>query len=207
MTLAQDERAELVSTLTAVGESAPTLCGDWTAKDLAAHLVVRERRLDAAPGILLPFLSGYTEKVQGRVSVRPYDELVAAVADGPPLWSPFKILDPLINVGEMFVHNEDLRRAHDDWSPRVLSEEMQNRLWAMVGILGRLAYRRSPVGVVLATGDGRSVTVKKSAGRRVVLTGRPSELLLHAFGRSAVELDASGDPADVDAVEALDRSF
>lgn len=207
MTLAQHERAELVSTLTAVGESAPTLCGDWTAKDLAAHLVVRERRLDAAPGILLPFLSGYTEKVQSNVAARPYRDLVAEVASGPPLWSPFKVLDPLINVGEMFVHHEDLRRAKPEWAPRMLSVDLQNKLWSIAGLVGRLAYRASPVGVDLETPDGRTTTVKKAGGRRVVLTGAPSELLLHAFGRDAVVLDFSGDPADVAAVQGLNRSF
>ncbi|WP_338892731.1 TIGR03085 family metal-binding protein [Rhodococcus sovatensis] len=207
MTLAQDERAQLVLTLTAVGETAPTLCGDWTAKDLAAHLVVRERRLDAAPGILLPLLAGYTEKVQNAVATTPYDELVAAIAGGPPIWSPFKLLDPLINVGEMFVHHEDLRRARPEWSSRVLSVEMENRLWSIAGMIGRRAYRGSPVGVVLQTPDGRTTTVRKAGVRQVVLAGKPSELLLHAFGRSAVDLDPSGDPDGVDAVQSLDRSF
>lgn len=50
----------------AAGPDAPTLCEGWTARDLAAHLVVRERRLDAAPGILVPQLAGYTAKVQNR---------------------------------------------------------------------------------------------------------------------------------------------
>lgn len=207
MSLAQDERAELVLTLTAVGESAPTLCGDWTARDLAAHLVVRERRLDAAPGILLPFLSGYTDKVQEQVAARPFADLVDDIRSGPPLWSPFKLIDPLINVGEMFVHHEDLRRAGEDWSPRMLSVDLQNRLWSTVGLIGRLAYRKSPVGIDLVTPDGRTASVKKGGGRRVVLTGRPSELLLHAFGRDAVEIDFAGETADVDAVQALDRSF
>nr|WP_296770351.1 TIGR03085 family metal-binding protein [Rhodococcus sp. (in: high G+C Gram-positive bacteria)] len=207
MSLAQDERAELVLTLTAVGESAPTLCGDWTARDLAAHLVVRERRVDAAPGILLPFLSGYTDKIQEQVAARPFADLVDDIRSGPPLWSPFKLLDPLINVGEMFVHHEDLRRAGEGWSPRMLSVDLQNRLWSTVGLIGRLAYRQSPVGVDLVTPDGRTASVKKGGGRRVVLTGRPSELLLHAFGRDAVEIDFAGEADDVDAVQALDRSF
>ncbi|MDJ0391800.1 TIGR03085 family metal-binding protein [Rhodococcus sp. G-MC3] len=207
MSLAQDERAELVLTLTAVGESAPTLCGNWTARDLAAHLVVRERRLDAAPGILLPFLSSYTNKVQERVAQRPFADLVDDVRSGPPLWSPLKIVDPLINVGEMFVHHEDLRRAGPEWSPRMVSMDLQNRLWFLAGLIGRRAYRASPVGVDLLTLDGRTASVKRGRGKHVVLTGRPSELLLYAFGRSAVEIDFEGEPGDVDAVQALDRSF
>ncbi|OAK52826.1 TIGR03085 family metal-binding protein [Rhodococcoides kyotonense] len=206
MSLAQHERAELVSTLTAVGESAPTLCGEWTARDLAAHLVVRERRLDAAPGILVPFLAGYTERVQKGVARQPFPELVAAVASGPPVWSPFKVLDPVINVGEMFVHHEDLRRARPGWEPRVLSEAMENKLWSIASKIGRLAYRGAGVGVILRTPDGRTATVSKG-DRSVVLIGLPSELLLDAFGRSEVVIEADGDAADVDAVRKLDRSF
>ncbi|MCC8926273.1 MULTISPECIES: TIGR03085 family metal-binding protein [Nocardiaceae] len=207
MSLAQDERAELVRTMTAVGEDAPTLCGDWTARDLAAHLVVRERRLDAAPGIVLPFLSGYTEKVQAGAAAKPFDDLVAAIRTGPPLWSPFKLLDPVINVGEMFVHHEDLRRAGPDWTQRTLSASLQNRLWTIAGLIGRRAYSASPVGVVFRSKDGRTKTVKKASGRHVVLTGEPSELLLHAFGRSAVVIEFEGTEADIAAVQGLDRSF
>ena len=49
--LAESERALFADLLAEVGPDAPTLCGDWTTRDLAAHLVVRERRLDATPGI------------------------------------------------------------------------------------------------------------------------------------------------------------
>lgn len=207
MSLAQDERAELVSTMTAVGESAPTLCGDWNAHDLAAHLVVRERRLDASPGILLPFLAGYTEKVQNRAARRPFADLVADIRSGPPVWSPFKLIDSVVNVGEMFVHHEDLRRAQPNWSPRSLSREMQDKLWSTAGLIGRVAYRGSPVGVELRASDGRSVTVKKAGQRQVVVKGSPAELLLLAFGRDAVQVEYEGEPADVDAVKSLDRSF
>jgi uncharacterized protein (TIGR03085 family) len=206
VSLAQNERAELVSTLTAVGESAPTLCGEWTARDLAAHLVVRERRLDAAPGIVLPFLAGYTERVQNGVAQQPFPELVGAVASGPPIWSPFKLLDPVINVGEMFVHHEDLRRAQPGWEPRALSTALENKLWSTASMIGRLAYRGAGVGVTLRTPDGRTATVTKG-GRSVVLSGTPSELLMHAFGRSEVVVEADGDAAAVRAVENLDRSF
>ncbi|HEY4794287.1 MAG TPA: maleylpyruvate isomerase N-terminal domain-containing protein, partial [Mycobacterium sp.] len=54
MTAAQRERSALVSTFRLVGPDAPTLCAGWKTRDLAAHLVVRERRLDATPGISLP---------------------------------------------------------------------------------------------------------------------------------------------------------
>ena len=76
MTAAQRERAALVQTLRAVGPDAPTLCEGWTTRDLAAHLVVRERRLDATLGIMVPFLAGYTEKVQDKVArSKSWDDL------------------------------------------------------------------------------------------------------------------------------------
>ena len=65
MSLAQSERAELAATLRTVGPDAPTMCGDWDARDLAAHLVIRERRPDAALGIVFSNDAGTTEKVSG----------------------------------------------------------------------------------------------------------------------------------------------
>src|SRR5689334_25256461 len=101
MTAAQRERHALVDTMRAVGPDAPTLCGDWTARDLAAHLVIRERRLDAAPGILIPKFAGYTERVQDQVAAEnDWNVLLDKVASGPPTLSPFKLLDPLVNVSE-----------------------------------------------------------------------------------------------------------
>ena len=58
----------VVATMRASGPDAPTLCEGWTTRDLAAHLVIRERRLDATPGILVPQLAGYTAKVQEQVT-------------------------------------------------------------------------------------------------------------------------------------------
>jgi uncharacterized protein (TIGR03083 family) len=46
-TLARAERAALCDLFDEVGPDAPTLCAGWTTRDLAAHLVIRERRADA----------------------------------------------------------------------------------------------------------------------------------------------------------------
>ncbi|MGB3771802.1 MAG: TIGR03085 family metal-binding protein [Rhodococcus sp. (in: high G+C Gram-positive bacteria)] len=209
MSLAHDERLELAETMAQVGPDAPTLCGDWTVRDLAAHLVVRERRLDAAPGIFLPPLSGYTKRVQDRVAAGEWVSLVDDVRTGPPIWSPYKLLDAQINLGEMFVHHEDVRRADGSApSPRDLGAEMESALWGVLGLVGRLAYREAPVTVVQETPDGRTRRLgKKSASRSVALRGEPSELLLHAFGRDAVVLEFDGDEGDIAAVKGLDRGF
>src|SRR6478736_2568304 len=84
MSVAQRERAALVETLRSVGPDAPTLCGGWTTRDLTAHLVLREYRLDAAPGITVPALAGYTATVQQQITESTdWDALLAKSAAGP----------------------------------------------------------------------------------------------------------------------------
>ncbi len=86
MSIAQQERAALVETILAAGPEAPTLCEGWTTRDLAAHLVIREYRLDAAPGILIPFFADHTEKVQNQVAQQTeWEELVGKIASGSSL--------------------------------------------------------------------------------------------------------------------------
>ncbi|MFD0000301.1 TIGR03085 family metal-binding protein [Nocardia sp. NPDC127526] len=204
MTLAQRERQALVRTMAEVGPDAPTLCGEWTTRDLAAHLIVRERRPDAAPGIMLKPFARHLENVQRAVARRPFEQLLDEVRGGPPWY--LRPVDGLMNLTEMFVHHEDVRRGSPGWEPRQLAAADEDRLWKVLGGLARMAYRKSPVTVALATPDGRRVIAHTKGDRTVVLAGPPSELLLHAFGRNAVRLETTGDPDDVRAVHALDRS-
>ncbi|MDH6242680.1 TIGR03085 family metal-binding protein [Mycobacterium sp. OTB74] len=200
MTVAARERAALVETLRSVGPDAPTLCAGWTARDLAAHLVVRERRLDAAPGILVPQLAGYTAKVQAQVtSSTQWQELVDTVAAGPPLYSPFKLLDPLINVGEMFIHNEDVRRAQSNWEPRVLDDETVSALARQVSNMARMTMRKPPAQVVLATTSGKMLATV-GHGTPVTVSGDPGELLLFAAGREPARVSFTGDDGAVNDV-------
>ena len=55
---------QLADLLLQLGPDAPTLCAGWTTRDLAAHLVVRERRPDAMVGVLIPPLAGHAEHVR-----------------------------------------------------------------------------------------------------------------------------------------------
>jgi hypothetical protein len=48
------ERAQLADLLGELGPGAPTLLAPWTTRDLAAHLVLRERDPLAGPGLVLP---------------------------------------------------------------------------------------------------------------------------------------------------------
>ncbi|MGV0853158.1 TIGR03085 family metal-binding protein [Mycolicibacterium phlei] len=195
MTAAQRERAALVQTLREVGPGAPTLCGDWTTRDLAAHLVVRERRLDAAPGIMVPALAGYTDRVQRRTAQgSDYEELLDKVASGPPLYSPFKLLDPVANMGEMFIHHEDVRRAQPDWEPRPLDDQTVAALGRSLPFLARLTLAKAPARLVLRTPQGR-VLATVGRGPEVTITGEAQEIVLFVSGRDQVRLEFGG-PAD-----------
>ena len=69
----------------------------------------------------MPFLADYTAKVQGKIArSTTWETLIGLVASGPPIYSPFKLLDAVANLGEMFIHHEDVRRAVDGWQPRAL---------------------------------------------------------------------------------------
>jgi uncharacterized protein (TIGR03085 family) len=206
MTVAQRERAALVDTFRSVGPDAPTLCEGWATRDLAAHLVVRERRPDATLGIAIPPLAGYTASVQQRVAESTdWDDLVDMVASGPPIFSPFKLLDPVVNPGEMFVHHEDVRRAGPGWVPRPLDSQTVSALERPLRMIGRLTLAKSPVRVALRTPEGK-VLVTAGSGPPVVVTGDVGELLLFAFGRDAVVLDFEGDDDAVAKLKATKRS-
>ena len=48
------ERAQLADLLGELGPEAPTLLVPWTTRDLAAHLILRERDHLAGPGLSCP---------------------------------------------------------------------------------------------------------------------------------------------------------
>jgi uncharacterized protein (TIGR03085 family) len=168
--------------LAAVGPDAPTLCEGWTTRDLAAHLVVRGNRPDAAGGILIPALAGRTRRVQASVAARPWETLVARVRRRPAMFvGP---LDEAANRTEYFVHHEDVRRAQPGWEPRTLQPAFASALWSSVRTRSRLVLRRTRAAVtVIAPGHG-SVTAGRG-GPAVTLSGEPGELLIFLFGRQA----------------------
>ena len=207
MTAAQRERSALVETMRSVGPGAPTLCGDWTTRDLAAHLVVREGRLDATPGIAIPFFAGYTDKVQRQVAASAeWDELLDKIASGPPIFSPFKILDPVANMGEMFIHHEDVRRAQPGWEPRPLDDATVKALGRGLPIMARLTLAKAPARVSLRTPEGKTLATV-GRGPELTVTGEPQEVLLFISGRDAVRLEFDGDAVLVDAVRASRRGL
>lgn len=203
--VAQRERAGLCEELTRLGPDAPTLCEGWTTADLAAHLVAREHRPDHAPGLFVKALAGHTDRVRLAIKRRPYDQVVAAVRQGPPGPLRLPAVDGLVNTVEMFVHHEDVRRAQPDWEPRDLDEETQSALWGALLRSARMIVRKVPTGLVLlrTTGDGEGVesAVLKRSEPRVMVRGTPAELCLFLSGRGSVaRVDFSG---DLDAIAKL----
>ncbi len=211
MSITADERAEMCDLLDAVGPDAPTLLDGWDAADLLAHLLVRERRPDAALGILIPFLAGRTAKVMAKIRAStPYPAMVETFRSGPPLWSLYAIpvLGDRANLVEFHVHTDDVRRAQPDWEPPTFSEEREDALWSSLRLMGRLLYRKSPVGVVLRSAGRGDKRVAKGPSS-VTVVGLPSEIVLHAFGRSpdVVRVIVQGDADSVAALASSPRGL
>lgn len=225
---AQLERQALCDLFLEVGPDAPTLCEGWRTADLAAHLVLRERRPDAAVGIVVPALAQRTERVQRRIrDSTGWPELVRRVRGGPPvLLRPF---DEVANTVEYFIHHEDVRRAGRGGQaevrsaggpaakgaeepragepgadgPRSLDPSFERALWGRLRAMSKLMLRRSPAGLVLeAPGYGRHIA--KRGVTEVTVSGAPGELLLWASGRKAAAAVTLSGPAE--AVEAVERA-
>lgn len=200
---AQRERSELCDLFLDVGPDAPTLSGDWTTRDLAAHLVVRERRPDAAIGIVISQAAGYTDNVQQGVAEGDWPELVETVRSGPPVWSPMRIsaVDKAANTIEFFVHHEDVRRAGDSWEPRALDADLTEALRSMLVKMAKRLVKSSEVGIVLEPDDGASPIVAKDIEPSVTVRGSIGELVLFVYGRQDhSEVELFGDDESVEAV-------
>lgn len=201
-THAKRERLLLADLLENAGPDAPTLCEGWTTRDLAAHLVVRERRADAAGGLVIKPLAQRLTRVQAEFAAKPYEELVQLFRTGPPRMSPFamKQLDEAANTVEFYVHAEDVRRAQPDWTPREIDPVFADALWSRTERVARVFGRKSPVGLVLRRPDGRTAVAHR--GVPVVTgTGEPGELALFLYGRQKVaRVELDGDKEAVAAV-------
>ncbi len=204
---AQRERSALCDLFLEVGPDAPTLCGDWTTRDLAAHIVMRERRPDGAAGVMISKLRGHADKVQASIAANEWTELVDTVRSGPPVWSPTRLsaVDSLVNTVEFFVHHEDVRRAGDGWTPRDLDADLEAALLKMMSRMAKLLTRSSSIGVVLEpTGGGDAdlgPIIANKALPSVTVRGAVGELLLFVFGRQAhSNVELLGNDDDIETV-------
>ena len=77
------------------------------------------------------------------------------------------------NVGENWIHHEDVRRLRNGQGPRPSDPELDDILWGSLALAAVLARRKlEGAGLVLKAADGRERTVKM-AELLVTLRGQP----------------------------------
>jgi uncharacterized protein (TIGR03085 family) len=202
------ERLALCDLLEELGADVPTLLEGWSAKDLAAHLVLRERDPLAGPCLVLPGpFQRFAERRRARLAKqREFHWLVARIRSGPPP-GLFRIgwVRSHPNLNEFFVHHEDVRRANGLGPRDSLTPALEAALWRNVRQGSRYLSRRlRELGLELKwSGTDEEMTVRR-AERTVRLSGPPGELLLYLFGRkSAARVEVTG---SAEAVATLHRT-
>ncbi len=187
MTAARAERLALCDLFERVGPDAPTLCGDWRTRDLAAHLILRERRPDLAAGIIVPALAGRTGSAQESLARSAWPTLIHQVRTGPPFWHPTRLssLDAAVNTMEFVIHHEDVLRGDGEpGARRDVPQSVAQATWEALGRMAPLFLRKAGVAVDLKA-PGRKI-IRGGRGPGVVVTGQPVDLALLVYGRQQV---------------------
>jgi uncharacterized protein (TIGR03085 family) len=183
------ERLALCDLFEQLGADVPTLLDGWSAKDLAAHIVLRERDPIAGPCLVLPGLfQRFAERRRVKLAEQTeFEWLVARIRSGPPP-GLFRIgwVRSFPNLNEFFVHHEDVRRANGLGPRDSLTPALEAALWRNVRQGSRYLSRRlREVGLEIGwAGTDEQITVRR-AERTARLSGPPGELLLYLFGRQA----------------------
>jgi len=198
-----EERAQLSDLLDELGPEAPTLLVPWTTRDLAAHLVLRERDYLAGPGLVLPGAWGrLAERRRRALALRDFTWLIATLRSGPPPGF-FRIgwVRRLPSLNEFFVHHEDVRRANGR-GPRASERAMDEALWRNVtSAPWFLARRLRGAGLELQWAGTAEVVRARRGEPAARIAGPPGELLLYLFGRQgAAQVEVSGPASAVEAV-------
>jgi uncharacterized protein (TIGR03085 family) len=200
------EREQLCDLLNELGPHALTLIHPWTTHDIAAHLVLREHDLLAAPGLVIPGAwARFAERRRLALKQTDFADLVETIRSGPP--RGFFRLGPVRrfpNLNEFFVHHEDVRRANG-LGPRTNLPAQDAALFRNVARAPWILSRRlRGAGLELAWAGTDNVVRARRGQPTARLRGLPGELLLFLFGRrDAADVEISGSP---EAVEALRRT-
>jgi uncharacterized protein (TIGR03085 family) len=184
---ARVERAALADLLVSVGPDEPTLCEGWLTRDLAAHLVIRDRRPDAAAGIMIKGLARRTARIQNHTAAtRTFEQLVDELRKPPAMsLAGFGPTDRATNTSEFFVHHEDVRRAQPTWEPRPLDPGLGRALYGQAKLGAKMRLRRFPATITIIS-PGYGEPIKTGAGGPgLSITGDPGELTLLLSGRQS----------------------
>ncbi|MDO9455091.1 TIGR03085 family metal-binding protein [Nocardioides sp.] len=204
-TLARRERRDLCDLALDLGPDVPTLCGGWDARQLLAHLYVREHRPLGGLGIAVPPLSRLTDQAMERAGREEFARLVGKVRT--PGLTPFALrpVEVLANTLEYVVHHEDLRRAQAGWTPRVLDPDDLDAVWRSIRLAGRMLVRPAGVPVSIRRTDTDAVATLRGGEPSVVVSGPVVELVMFLYGRDRVTgLTFEGRDELVDRVRAAD---
>lgn len=203
-TIARREREELSDLMLEAGPDAPTLDEGWAVLDLAAHLVVREHDLWAAPGVVLggPFERA-VEMAMERRRRQGLDRLVGKIRHGPPLL--WKLAPSGAHLTEYFIHHEDVRRANGR-RPRTDQRDLDEALARLLRASASLLLRKVDAGVDLVWNGG--VIYRHGPEPRAILSGPPGEVLLYLGGRrTEARVDLEGDEQAVGELRSADLSL
>ncbi len=198
------EREQLCDLFDHLGPLAPTLLDPWTAHDLAAHLVLREHDVFAAPGLVVGGAWGqHAESRRAALKQTGFTELVATIRSGPPPGF-FSIgwVRRFPNLNEFFVHHEDMRRANG-FGPRTNPPAEETALFANLARAPWFLSRRlHGVGLDLVWAGTDKIIRARRGHPTARLHGLPGELLLFLFGRrDAADVEITGPSQAIEALQ------
>lgn len=190
VTVADDveaERAMLADTLEVVGPHASAGCGDWTAFDLAAHIVAADR----AAGTLAFCIRVLAAR---GVQFNPQPQVIAAAInrerrDGYPALlarlrqrSPRLLLTPAVAASTLFevsMHHDDLTTTHG------LAHGAPDHLALAIPPLVRYQAKQLPsTRLIIRTTHGHEWAFGPDVGgSSAVLSGRAADLIRWLAGR------------------------
>lgn len=195
--LIQSERQFTVDFLSSLGKEqwlAASLCRGWTVEDVAAHLIVRERNPLGGIGIVIPRLESLQEGAMKKPEGRGHKYIIQKLSK-----IPWYFRSAGFNVGEFYVHNEDMLRGELRKTRPNPSAEMEKHLWRDLKTLIR--FRKDQVAGLgtlelhnQLTGEQYRL-VSKIDSNTTVVSGKPSELILYFYGRrnaAKVEVENNG---------------
>ena len=195
------ERVALCDLALEVGADAPTLCGDWTVKDLVAHLLVRERSLWRSLGISSPPLAGLTDREMARAAhsrtsrtlvdrLRRATACSAGASAGGSRWStPWSTSSTTRTSAGPSPTGSRVRSTSHTRPRSGVDHALPGGGWC-----GRPACRWSSA---RRPTPATTATLRRGADP-VTVTGPPGEIVLFLYGRGRPRAASSTGPGDID---------